>query len=424
VNIAVIPVVCVDKTISSHRIKLWSKWVLRHAGHILLIACFACHFISPSSAHSQQGEYRGMWVTRDQIVSRAQIEHIVEITEAGNFNALFVQVCGRGLALYDSQLIPKDPRVEGWDPLEYLLRLAHARGIQVHAWVNALYVWSDFEKRPDSPAHVMNSNPEWLLLNSKGSTAIIKEQNIGFFIDPSIPQVQGYVVNIYEELARRYPVDGIHLDYIRYPHTDSGYSPKAESDFFALYGIDPPKMGKGISSSKGSLSKGNMLKKWNDLRKGYMDSLVHRIRSAVRSASSERLLISAAVISNHEFAKRDFFQDWPYWMEKGYLDIAIPMAYSNKPATVQEQVVFAARKADETGVMILGGLGAWYQPETAISSQIQMLRGVRTTLSNPQSLGGVVLFSFDKIGFDRNYISGLRETVFTGYAAPSLLPGE
>src|SRR5690606_18644407 len=58
-------------------------------------------------------------------------------------------------------------------------------------------------------------------------------------LDPGVPEVRDYVVAVVEELVREYDVDGIHLDYVRYPSPDYGYHPRARAAFEELVGVDP-----------------------------------------------------------------------------------------------------------------------------------------------------------------------------------------
>jgi uncharacterized lipoprotein YddW (UPF0748 family) len=87
-------------------------------------------------------EMRGLWVVRTGLVTPASVDQVVDTAVRGGFNALFVQVRGRGDAFYASRLVPRSDLLRGqpaeFDPLARLLARARARGLEVHAWVNVL----------------------------------------------------------------------------------------------------------------------------------------------------------------------------------------------------------------------------------------------------------------------------------------------
>src|ERR1700730_12547548 len=87
-------------------------------------------------------EMRGLWVVRTALTSAASVDRVVADAERAGFNALFVQVRGRGDAFYRSELVPRSeilaPQPLDFDPLARLMERARARGLQVHAWMNVL----------------------------------------------------------------------------------------------------------------------------------------------------------------------------------------------------------------------------------------------------------------------------------------------
>ena len=69
------------------------------------------------------GEVRGLWVLRTSLNSAKSIDAVVRAAEAGGFNALLVQVRGRGEAYYRSDVEPRASDLDGqpmtFDPLAY-----------------------------------------------------------------------------------------------------------------------------------------------------------------------------------------------------------------------------------------------------------------------------------------------------------------
>ena len=88
--------------------------------------------------------YQCLWVVRDALQSRKSIDDLINFASEKNINDLFVQVRGRGDALYKSQMIPRSQLLPSneFDPLSYLLHNIKGKGIKVHAWVNVYLIWS------------------------------------------------------------------------------------------------------------------------------------------------------------------------------------------------------------------------------------------------------------------------------------------
>ena len=88
--------------------------------------------------------YQCLWVVRDALKSEKSINELINFASEKKINDLFVQVRGRGDALYNSQIIPRSQLLpdNDFDPLLYLLKNIKDKGIKVHAWVNVYLLWS------------------------------------------------------------------------------------------------------------------------------------------------------------------------------------------------------------------------------------------------------------------------------------------
>ncbi len=375
---------------------------------ILLLIWFCSFALAEPTKNIE--EYRAMWVTRYELTSPANIKQIVHKAKANNFNALFVQVCGRGTAFYNSTLIPKDSTVTTWDPLALLVTTAKKENIEIHAWVNMLYTWSANEQPPASN-HVLNQHPDWFL---NYNIKILQDR--GFFLNPAKPEVHQYLRALCQELINNYSISGIHLDYIRYPGLKYAYNDDFTSKSFEkIYGVDPRALFKNKEVSLklyGQEEYKNYLTKWNDYLRQNVTDIVREIAKDI-AAKKPEVLLSAAVIAEYDQAYNDYFQDWSTWMEKSYLDIVIPMAYSKNEGLVKKQIIFATQLAEKYDAPLLIGLGAWQQRPEAIIKQIDYTRNIRGKMGFKQ-LAGVVLFSYDKIAKEQHYLEKIKEKLFIG----------
>ncbi len=172
-------------------------------------------------------QYRALWVDgfHEGFKSPKQVDTLIARAHKGNLNALFVQVRKRGDAYFQRGIEPlagdiEYPNHPNWDPLAYLIQKAHTANppLQVHAWMNTFFVGQS--------SQVFQENPDWGNLRSSGG-------NDGYgYLDPGVPAVRGYTQDVVTQVVRHYNVDGIHLDFVRYPDGgDWGYT-KISVDLF------------------------------------------------------------------------------------------------------------------------------------------------------------------------------------------------
>lgn len=280
---------------------------LRRALLVLVVAGTALALPGPPAA--AQGPPCAVWVVRDALVTREAWRGALGAVERAGCRRIYLQVSGRWDAYFPSAVFvgpATAPRGAGWadDPLRHALADAHARGIEVQAWVNAMLAWSA-EAPPADPDHVFRRRPDWFVVGPTGrsmrslSRADLDRAGLvgeGWFLDPARAEVRTELRRFLLELATRYPVDGIHLDYIRYP---TGWRPAG-----------------------------------GDLAITYLVGLVRQDLRAIRP----ELVLSAAVLPRPEESIRSFGQDWATWLERDLIDEAVPMVYRDTPGAVEAMV--------------------------------------------------------------------------------------
>ena len=197
-------------------------------------------------------EIHGLWVVRDAITSSEQVQILIDFADLHHYNVIFVQVRGRGDAYYKSYFVPppKDyPNIPYvFDPLEEIIKLAHLRGIEVHAWFNMYLTWSS-PMPPIDPEHPLNKHPEWFMVSIDGHSMAdtyvdsIKANFHGMrYLSPGLESVRNYLSRVVTEVIVSYNVDGVHLDYIRYPGREYDFHAVVRNEFSDLYDVDPIKV--------------------------------------------------------------------------------------------------------------------------------------------------------------------------------------
>ena len=146
---------------------------------------------------------------------QAEIVAICEKAAALKLNALIFQVRPAADAVYKSDLEPWSPWFTGamgkapdplWDPLDFFIKEAHKRGIELHAWFNPFRALSG-PKYSGAGKHVSVMNPEWCWRYGEN-----------LWMDPGEPAVRAQSLAVILDVVRRYDVDGIHMDDYFYPY--------------------------------------------------------------------------------------------------------------------------------------------------------------------------------------------------------------
>jgi uncharacterized lipoprotein YddW (UPF0748 family) len=191
-------------------------------------------------------------------------------------------------------------------------------------------------------------------------------------------------------IVERYPVDGIHLDYVRYPSDDFDYSREGLAAFRESVVKDLPASewrGYDARMSREPLVYAESFPdRWRSFRTTQLTRLVAAIRREVKSARPAALL-TAAVFANSTDAVQHRFQDWPGWLTRGLLDAVCPMAYTTDAAVFAQQISAAGTIAGPT--VVWAGIGAYRL------SQREIVANARA--AHHMAVGGVVLFSYDSL---------------------------
>lgn len=340
-------------------------------------------------------EIRALWVVRDAMTSPEAISRVVDFATQTRFHMLFVQVRGRGDTYYVSALDPpasvlKAPLAD-FDPLRYMLELAHRSGIQVHAWINVNFVWSNTKDAPPA-SHLVARHPEWMLTDSRGvrmdnvpSSKWKSERIEGYFLSPGIAEFRTHMANVVRELVTTYDVDGVHLDYIRYPNKKYSYDPVSRSQFLLQWGVDPVDLAgnrRGVERVVGKPALSAMDSLYSLARSQQVDSMVATIHRACRGKP-----LSAAVIADPNVALSDKGQDWPRWVHQRWVDFVVPMAYSMPPLEIEGRARTYNRLVGIDHVLI--GLGVFDGRDEFLAESVGLLREV--------PVAGYAIFSYNAL---------------------------
>jgi len=387
----------------------------------LVVCAIALSIATAFTATPEQT--RALWVTRTTLTSPEAIRQMVAAAESGGFNTLLVQVRGRGDAYYAGTIEPRAAELAakpGFDPLAVAIDEAHAKGLKVHAWV-AVNLVSSSVSLPASRDHVIYRAPEWLMVPRELAAEMKKiDQRSpayvgrlarwtrahpslveGLYTSPLHPAAQDHTAAVMGEIAARYAVDGVHLDYVRFPNDDFDYSPSAMDQFKAAIGPDLNQRERRDAAAREVLDPAaypNLFpERWSDFRRSRLTALVIKIRSAVKTARPETVF-SAAVVPDAQQAFDTRLQDWRGWIDQSLLDVICPMAYTAEADTFTRQI--AAARAYAGSRPVWAGIGAYQLSPAQTLSHIAAARKLGA---------GIILFSYESLAAPPNNADSVSE---------------
>ena len=345
---------------------------------LLLIFTLALLLATPLQTVSfaqEKGEFRALWVTRfewpnrDMNTCKGRIVRIFDNAAKANFNAILFQVRGQADTLYPSPIEPWSPILgsanPGWDPLEFAIQEARQRGMELHAYINPIPVWQkEGSKPPDtSPQHLFNlhsgADSNWVMSDAQGKPLYAEY----YWFSPGVPQVSEHVRKVVVDLAKRYELDGIHLDRIRYPNA-ADHNPISKERFNGLG--NPKKL---------------PLNKWKEEQ---INRIVKHI-SAVAWSVKPELKMSASVWGIYDktlipgyggFSSgiHYYAQDSIAWLRQGIIDAIVPMIYwdlvGSKPDYDECLEIFLK---DKYGRHVYGGMHGKFEPPE-LKAEIEITR--------------------------------------------------
>jgi uncharacterized lipoprotein YddW (UPF0748 family) len=159
------------------------------------------------------------WPSRSNLTPEKQQAEAVAILErckALNLNAIVLQVRPSADAIYPSELEPWSefltgqqgrPPKSGYDPLQFWIDQAHARGLELHAWFNPYRARHATAKSPLARNHIANTNPE-----------AVKTYGRYLWMDPGESAASQRTLDVILDVVRRYDIDGVHIDDYFYPY--------------------------------------------------------------------------------------------------------------------------------------------------------------------------------------------------------------
>ena len=352
---------------------------------------------------------RALWILAEgshrTLEDPAKVEQLIEDAVALGMTDLFVQIYRAGRSWYPSSHADQTPALglaalPGGSPLPRLIEHAHGRGLRVHAWFNALSLAGN----RDAPI-LRAVGPDAVLVDRLGRSLLdypalevpapdglhTRMGTPGVWLDPSTPGVIEFLEAAVDDLVRALPeLDGLHLDFIRHPIA-LPIVPGSRFDVGLDFGYGQPAVAGFEAETGRSFRRGDA---WDGFRRERVSEVVRRLKARLPQDWEQ----SAAVLPWADRAYLSAMQDWRHWLERGWLDFAVAMAYSRDDVLLR--YVAEGLRGGVAGERVWLGLGTWLfiRDPARARAQLQIAQAARPA--------GVALFSYDAL-------AGRRETLET-----------
>lgn len=276
--------------------------------------------------------FSATWVTNvasDAMNSRENIKQTVATCKKSGIQNIFIVVWNQGRTLYPSAIMEKTfgvkiaPKFEGRDPLQEMIEEAHKENIKVHAWFEYGFATSYGQ----NGGLILQTKPEWAAKDVQGN---LLSKNGFEWMNAFLPEVQDFMISLVLEVVKNYDVDGVQGD-DRLPALPShgGYDTYTVNLYKEQHnGSAPPADYKNAE--------------WLNWRTNLLTAFLGKLYQKVKAEKPDVLVTTSPSV--HPFAKDEYLQDWPTWLDKGYTDLVIPQNYRYNieayQATLKQQLSF------------------------------------------------------------------------------------
>ena len=258
---------------------------------------------------------KGVWLTNvasQALYSKEGIKQAVDLCQKSGINHIFVVTWNKGRTLYPSKImndlfrIPIEEALAGRDPLREIIDEAHAKNIKVFAW----FEYGFAAENSGFGEHILRIKPQWASLDKSGG---ITTKNGFKWMNALNPEVQDFMLSLLKEAVVNYPdLDGIQGD-DRLPAmaVEGGYNKEIVDEYKAANGGNAPTSDKEEN--------------WVNFRANKLNKFMEKIYVDLKKINP-KIIISMAP-SIFPFAKTEYLQDWPTWVNNGWVDIICPQIY-------------------------------------------------------------------------------------------------
>ncbi|MEO1134082.1 MAG: family 10 glycosylhydrolase, partial [Cyanobacteria bacterium J06639_1] len=363
----------------------------------------------PSDRLTALPEVRAIWLDRGTVVEAGSPQRLAEVfdrLEAAGINTVFFETINAGFPIYPSKVAPaQNPLTRNWDPLKAAVQLARERDMELHAWMWTFAVGNtrhnvlpEINLPRSYPGPVISANPDWANKDNRGN--MFPPGQPETWLDPANPGARRYLLAMIREMVADYGVDGVQLDYIRYPFQNPssratfGYGRAARQQFQSRTGIDPLT----IDPKRNPVQ----WEQWTQFRADQVSSFVAQASETARSIDP-RVIMSTAVYAMPDTERmQKLQQQWEIWIGRGDIDMLVPMTYAETTRRLEQLVEPTLDAVSKAPVLFLPSVNLLDLPRVEFLDQMQVVRDLPT--------GGFALFATRQLSDSTDLQSVLKQS--------------
>ncbi len=392
----------------------------------IILACCTKFSVAQTDQTAPKREFRAVWLAtvenidwpskRGLSAEQQQQELIAILSEhqKNNINAIIFQIRPAADALYAKSNEPWSAVLSGtqgkaptpfYDPLEFAIKEAHQRGMELHAWFNPYRATTNADSVSLSKNHITNTHPEWGF--SYGGKK---------YFNPALAEVRDYINQVVMNVVRQYDIDGVHFDDYFYPYP--GKTPLPDSLTF-------------VNDKRGNKNIEDWRRDNVDLLiKGLSDS-IHHVKKHVKFGISpfgiwRNLKEDPRGSDSNGFSGYSaLYADVYKWTKNGWLDYVNPQIYfpfGYAPAAYEKLTDWWAANAFGKHVYIGHGIYRLNQKLNGWDNPQQMPNQIRYLRNNPNIQGSVFFSSKSVTNNMGSFQDSLRTDLYTNIALPPTMP--
>ncbi len=338
--------------------------------------------------YARASEHHGFWVVRHTLLDDNESANLVPLAMELGATDLYIQVRALGQFFFvedaefrsatDSKALRNFRKIK---------RQATSQNIRVHAWLNALYIGA-YSNNGLSSRHLYFTEKKYILRQATDNTyptqSDLKKSGIeGYYIDPLNTTNLSFIKQEIAYLVDTLKVDGIHLDYMRYPSMQFSFTPAARTTFLLKKYTDPIDLYTGSNMPQIS-----NFSKLDNIYRGFLENnlsgMLQDIKNVVEK-QDKKVWLSVAVKPDILSAVKVYSQNWPDWLKKEYCDYVILMNYNSDDSIFYKNINTAAKL--DVGEKIVIGVASYNQTDEAIADRLRQVK--------KSEFAGYALFSYN-----------------------------
>ncbi len=295
---------------------------------------------------ARKGEIRAVWDHSGMGLYPGEWHRTCKLLRDAGISDIYVNVAGAGFAHYASSVLPRS-RVfqEQGDQLKACVAAARPLGLRVHAWLLCFSTEGATRERVES-----FRKRGWML-----------DAGAGRWLDPAVPEVRSYLISAVQEMATRYGVDGVHLDFVRYPDFNSSLGSVTRQRF-------ERGSGQRVANWPDDVKSGAMRQSFKGWRVNQITEFVEGSRRVMRRHAAGKVL-TTAVYGKYPSCVDAVGQDWESWINLGLVDYVVPMNYSEDMGRFNEWLSQQTRTRAQA-LKIVAGIGVSAAESRLDSTQV------------------------------------------------------